>query len=163
MANVTPLKVAAGRLLQFQSGDTISTTIAPGSGTSPTATSGQQAGVGTSYALTTTSARVVFGTTSPDVSLPAAGTYLIFGLARIQPGANVGDDHRIKLHNVTTATDIGTETAAPSSSSDDMTLPVMQITTVAAASTVVLFARNATSARGVIATTVTHLGYVRLA
>jgi hypothetical protein len=32
MANVAPLKISNGQIMQFQAGDTISTTIAPGSG-----------------------------------------------------------------------------------------------------------------------------------
>lgn len=35
-------------------------------------------GTGTAYTLTTTSAKVTFGTTSPSITIPAAGTYLIF-------------------------------------------------------------------------------------
>lgn len=149
-----------GSLRQLQSGDTISSTIAPGFFV--TNMNGMQFGAGTSHALTVASARVVFGTTSPDVTLPVAGTYLVFGSAHFQAAAFSGDDFRLKLYNTTTSADIGTETAAYSRTSDDISLLLLQVVTVVATTVVAMYARNATSARGVIAVGPTYLGYVRL-
>ena len=53
-------------------------------------TNAQQTSVvaaGTAYALTATAAAVVFGTTSPTITLPAAGTYLIFARAKLDYAA----------------------------------------------------------------------------
>ena len=44
---------------------------------SPTSTSSDVQATGTTYNLTTTSAKVDFGTTDPTITLPSAGTYLI--------------------------------------------------------------------------------------
>jgi hypothetical protein len=71
--------------------------VAVGSGVGPGGFNGSDAvvpddqaaayGSGTPYTLTTTSAPVVMGTSSPDVTLTAAGTWVIFARARVD---NVG-------------------------------------------------------------------------
>lgn len=52
--------------------------------TASTATNAGSYGAGTNYILTNTSAKVTFGTTSPSITLPSAGTYLIISNLKIQ-------------------------------------------------------------------------------
>ena len=121
-------------------------------------------GAGTAYSLTGTSARVDFGTTDAEVTLPTAGTYLL--LATVQVAGDVlgaSDEVRVKLYNSTDAAVVGVErsiTTAVASSFDPVDL--METITVTSSKTIQIYAHNATSARGTIIAAKTEIKYVRL-
>lgn len=121
-------------------------------------------GVGTDYTLTGATARVDFGTTDAEVTLPTAGTYLILATCQVQ-GDAVGalDEVRVKLYNSTDAAAIGVErsvTMAVASSLDP--IDILETVTVTASKLIQIYAYNVTAARGKILATKTEIKYVRL-
>lgn len=87
-------------------------------GTAPGTNNASAYASGTVYALTTTSAKVDFGTTDPVITIPAAGTYLIMANVRVttsgltQLAANQCDFKLRRTNN--TAADITNATATTS-------------------------------------------------
>jgi hypothetical protein len=63
----------------------------------------QGVGVGTDYSLTNSYARVDFGTTDLQASLPEAGVYLVTGLIEVVNGATASDVYTAKLYDATNA------------------------------------------------------------
>jgi hypothetical protein len=124
----------------------------------------QVAGAGTDYTLTGATARVDFGTTDAEVTLPTAGTYLLIATVQMQGDASgAGDEVRIKLRNSTDGADVGIERSVTTHvASTFETCDLMELVTVTAAKTIQLFAFNATSARGLILAAKTAIRYVRL-
>lgn len=121
-------------------------------------------GAGSNYTLTTSWARIDFGTTDADLTLPTAGTYLLIAQVQYTPDASgAADSVRFTLHNATDTLDIGTVRRASGVASAPCTVPIMETVTVAAASKVIrILAINDTANRGTITSTGTTLHYIRI-
>jgi len=124
----------------------------------------QQAGVGTDYTLTNSTAQVAFGTTNASVVLPTAGTYLIQANVSIINGATADDIYDAKLRNTTDSSDVGVnKKVSGGPASGRVNIVLSELVTVAAASKVItIFAFNETAARGTVESTTTDIRYVRL-
>lgn len=123
-------------------------------------------GAGTDYTLTTTLADVVFGTTSPVVVLPTAGTYLVMASVQyLSDGAGAADVVPVILWNQTDASSAGlggskVMTAAAGVISESAMLQA--VVTITATKTFTIRANNSTAARGTIISTRTNISFVRL-
>lgn len=123
-------------------------------------------GAGTDYTLTGTSAAVIFGTTSPIVVLPTAGTYLVMASVQaLSDGAGAADVMQVSLFNSTDASSAGLGgvklmTAAAGSTSESAMLQA--IVTITATKTFTITASNLTAARGLIIAARTNISFVRL-
>lgn len=124
----------------------------------------QQYGVGTDYTLTNAMARVAFGTTNAEVTLPTAGTYLVEAQVSFITGTTAGDDYQAKLRNATDASDIGATRryTGPTAAALRQTIFLSEVVTVTASKAIQIFAQNATGARGSIEAITTVMKYVRL-
>jgi hypothetical protein len=125
----------------------------------------QTQGAGTDYTLTGSYAQVTFGSGGNTISLPTGGTYLVTALVEvIEDGANANDSIAVKLFNATASADI------TSSERQIGYLPVnargqvvlSNVITVSTATTLHLYAKNLSGARGTIDSEQTSLSYVRL-
>jgi hypothetical protein len=124
----------------------------------------RQAGVGTDYSLTGSSAQVAFGTTNAAVTLPTAGTYLILANVSFIGGAAIDDVFNAKLRNTTDSADVGVVkkvSGGPISGRANIFLSGVVVTT-AVNKVVSIFAQNETAARGSVESTTTDIQYVRL-
>jgi len=121
----------------------------------------EQAGVGTNYNLTASTAHVVFGTTNADITLPTAGTYLVEANVSFT-GSTAGDEMDAKLRNSTDATDIGATKKMNSPTGARCNIFLSEIVTITASKAVQIFAFNATAVRGAVESTTTDIRYVRL-
>lgn len=121
-------------------------------------------GAGTNYTLTTSWARIDFGTTDADLTLPTAGTYLLIAQVQYTPDASgASDSARFMLLNATDTLDIGTPRYGKGVASVPCTVVIIETVTVTAASKLIrIQAVNDTANRGVITSTGTTLHYVRL-
>lgn len=141
--------------LQYPNDVAGGTTFATGATVSPSAplnalTSYSAYATGTSYQLTASSAKVVFGTTNPEATITAAGTYLLFARARVDYNAVtkasapptitlhleqtvVGGGHTSGATNLPNATAafITQAVTAVSDTAMCISLPVVQYTAVA--------------------------------
>lgn len=124
----------------------------------------EQAGVGSNYTLTNSTAQVAFGTTNAAVTLPTAGTYYIQANVSIINGATADDIYDAKLRNTTDGADIGVnKKVSGGPASGRVNILLTGLVTVAAASKVVsIFAFNETAARGTVESTTTDIRYIRL-
>ena len=124
-----------------------------------------QAGVGTNYTLTGSTAKLVFGTTSNSITLPSAGVFLLIAqISYISDITGATDIAKFKLYNTTDTADIGTErsiTAGVGSGTAAVTI-IETVTTTAASKVIDIYGYNSTAAQGVITSTATTLHYVRL-
>lgn len=122
-------------------------------------------GSGTDYTLTNSAARVDFGTTDIEASLPAAGTYLVTAiLSIIEDAGGGGDDYDFKLYNSTAAADV---TASQRSVTGPAASKVAQVflqsvVTVTAASTIQVYGVNNTAGRGTVDSAESTISYIRL-
>lgn len=125
---------------------------------------GQVIGSGTDYTLTTSLARVDFGTTDPEVVLPTAGTYLIRGGVEFLSSAlSTNDIHGATLRNATDSVFIGDTGLITLGVSFYGKISVEAIVTVTASKTIQIWAFNTTVARGsVVSGGHTSISYVRL-
>lgn len=120
-------------------------------------------GAGTNYTLTTSYARVDFGTTDPEIVLPTAGTYLIVGNFQfISDALSANDLHGGILRNSTDNTFIGHGAAVSLGASFYGYVQACFITTIAASKTIQLWAANFSAARGVVDSINTSIRYIRL-
>jgi hypothetical protein len=125
-------------------------------------------GAGANYTLTGAYAQITFGTTSPVITLPTAGTYLIIAQIEALGAAAVGvaNLHWYKIYNSTDAADVPfTESRnnviGPSPSGAPITL-INPAYTVTASKTLQLYGYNATAVLGSVISTRTRISYVRL-
>lgn len=126
--------------------------------------SAQVDGTGTDYALTAAYAAVIFGTTSPAIVLPTAGTYLILANVSFKDALVLNDLHA-KIRDVTHGADVGAEkivTVAGASGARRTNLVLNELLTVTEPTSVRLFAYNATSVSGSAESTTTNIQYVKL-
>lgn len=122
-------------------------------------------GVGTDYTLTASTAAVDFGTTDPNFTAPTSGTYLIFGqIAFTAAGTSAPDSFRWKLRNTTAGADItGADHELTNLAANELgDGSFMHTATLTASDVVALYAHNNTSARGLVNSARTRIGYVRL-
>lgn len=120
-------------------------------------------GAGTNYTLTTTLARIDFGTTDPEITVPTAGTYLIMGHVQfVSNVASTNDFHFARLRNSTDSVDVGTFVAVSLGSSAWGRVTLTSIVTVSASKTFQLWAANGIAARGEVQSDYTSIKYVRL-
>lgn len=129
----------------------------------------QVIGAGTNYALTTTEARIDFGTTDPEIVLPTAGTYTLHGTVTFlfsSVASSIGDGVYCFFFNstdvATVAGDISSWTNLSATTVNQLTVTGTAVISVSASKTIQLWARNATGARGVVVSTQTAIKYVRL-
>jgi hypothetical protein len=124
----------------------------------------QVTGSGTDYTLTNATARVDFGTTDPQVTLPTAGTYLITAEVAVTNGATATDNYQAKFYNSTDAAEVAgsPREVGAAAASQKLVIPLSAIVTVTASKTIQLYAHNTVAARGTIVSTQTAIRYVRL-
>lgn len=119
---------------------------------------------GTVYNLTTTLARVDFGTTDPELTLPTAGTYLVT-LYVVFRGATtgLGDTMIAQLRNATDSTTYGAPfllVTNPTAALNYLVACSSCVITVTASKLLQAWGQNSTAARGTI--DLVELSYVRL-
>lgn len=122
-------------------------------------------GAGTDYTLTGSTARVDFGTTDVELTLPGAGTFLLIATVQLQAdAAGAGDEVRLKLRQTTgTPADVGIERRVTMPANSALVpVDLVETVTVAASQTIQLWAHNASSARGVVLAVKTEAKQVRL-
>ena len=121
---------------------------------------------GTDYSLTTSTAFVDCGTTDPKITLPTAGTYLIWGEAAIEAGAVANDDYRTKLGDESLSADLpGTDQSITYLGASQVGTVRMQTVMLEAGggNVIAIWAHNNSGvARGKILSARTRIGYVRL-
>jgi hypothetical protein len=124
----------------------------------------QVTGSGTDYTLTNATARVDFGTTDPQVTLPTAGTYLITAEVAVTNGATATDNYQAKFYNSTDAGEVTSSAreVGAAAASQKLVIPLSAIVTVTASKTIQLYAHNTVAARGTVVSTQTAIRYVRL-
>lgn len=149
---------------------TLGTGLTLSSGTLSLVTNGasQVTGSGAGYSLTDTMARVDFGTTDPQVTLPEAGTYRVFALIEVDADP-MGDGQlaEAKFYNSSDAADVANSTRSAGNSGggsyDKIQLTLENIVTVAASKTIQIYARDSNgTAEGSIVSTATSISYIRL-
>jgi hypothetical protein len=122
-------------------------------------------GAGTAYTVTNSYARVTFGTTSLQASLPEAGTYDVTAILEIVNGGTASDVYTAKFYDATNAADITSSERKidhlPASKTGQLLLK-NTITTTGAAN-VQVYGVNATAARGTITSTRSTLAWVKIA
>lgn len=129
----------------------------------PALSNSRVTGAGTAYSLTTSLAAVVFGTTSPSLSLPA-GTYLLVGGLSFS-GGTTGDAVQGQLLNSTGAAAIGVvhqDTVNLAVGTDVADMVMIDTVTLSVQSTVTMQAANATGARGTVIAANSYLVAVRI-
>lgn len=124
----------------------------------------QVQGAGTDYSLTGTYAQVTFGSGGNILSLPTAGTYLVNVIATVDESSTANDNTAVKLYNATSAADISNSERQVSSlaASTRGQIHLSNVITVSSATTLHLYAKNLTAARGSIDSEQTSMSYVRL-
>lgn len=124
----------------------------------------QQAGVGTNYTETNSTAQVAFGTTNASVTLPTAGTYLVEANVSIINGATADDIYNAKLRNTTDSLDVGVnKKVSGGPASGRVNIHLSELVTITAANKVItIFSHNETAARGTVESTTTDIRYIRL-
>lgn len=132
----------------------------------PTATSSQVLGAGTAYTLTATYARVDFGTTDAQVTLPAAGTYLVTALIGMtSPRAGTTTRVDFELYNSTDAAAVagsirGEQVQAAALGGQ---IVLQNVVTVAASKVIQIYGQAPTAGQDVdVISTETSVSYVRL-
>lgn len=126
-------------------------------------------GAGTDYSLTTTLAKVDFGTTDPEIVLPTAGTYLVymkmmllFSAVALSAGDIVGGILRNTTDSVNLTSSYVVWTNPSAVLGVYQTLFSQSVVTISASKTFQIWANNLSGARGIVVANVTNLGYVRL-
>ena len=134
----------------------------------PSASAGTNAfgtvrGAGTDFSLpTTTAARVDFGTTDPEVSLPSAGTYYV-DYDMLVSSTQAGDTIWSYLYNSTGASVVsGTNYIINSIANYVYTAHGSAYVTVSGASTIQIYSYNVTAARGLAYSAYTEIKYHKL-
>jgi hypothetical protein len=121
---------------------------------------------GTDYTFTAVTTTVTFGTVSPTITLPTAGTYYIFACAGVlSDAAGANDAMAIILYNSTDATSVGlggSKVMTTGAGLISESTVIFAIYTVTASKTIVLRAVNSTAARGTLFAGRTNIGYIRL-
>lgn len=130
---------------------------------------GQVVGVGTNYSLTTSLARVDFGTTDLELVLPTAGTYLLLGSMDVlfdSVALSIGDGIQWAFRNSTDSTfitgDVPFGTNLSATTASHISLSGSAVVTITASKTIQVFAANYTAARGAIVSVNSSIRYVRL-
>lgn len=117
---------------------------------------------GTNYTLTTSLARVDFGTTDPEVVLPTAGTYFIISnLQFMASGLSASDQHHAALRNSTDSVFISSGAGVSLGASFIGNGTVCAVITITASKTIQLWAANFTAARGEVSSDCS-INYTRL-
>ena len=128
-------------------------------------TNGFVVGAGTSYTLTGSAAAVTFGTTSPVLTSLPAGTYLLFYALEYSTGGILNDEYEAHLF------DTGASAIVPGSrtlytqleaATNPQSMSWCGIYTVSGTPNIQLRAFN-TDVHGTVTSTLTSIGYVRLA
>jgi hypothetical protein len=121
---------------------------------------------GTPYSLTSSTAFIDVGTTDPKITLPTAGTFLIFADVSFTTGTTANDDYRFKLRNETTSTDVSgsdfSTTEFGTTSVASMAHLEATVTTTTASNVIAIWGHNNTAARGTVTSDRTRISYVRL-
>lgn len=121
-------------------------------------------GSGSDYTLTASYARVDFGGTDPQVTLPTAGTYIVKGIVSLETGAVAADQYYFKLYNSTDAADIANSEAhsQPDATAAHAQVIIESIVTVTGSKTLQIYGKNDSAARGSVESIHTKLIYIRL-
>lgn len=128
-------------------------------------TATQTVGTGSNYTFPDTAYhRVDFSGSDPECTVPTAGTYLIICDVSITAGVYASDAFVVKLYNSTAAADISYSERTLSTLIENSTghVTTTMVVTLGSASTIQLYAANATAARGRVNATETTIMYVRL-
>lgn len=124
----------------------------------------QVIGSGTDYNITASTARVDFGTTDAEVTLPTAGTYLVTAEVCIVDGAGATDYFLAKFYNSTDAAEVAgsLREVGAASASQKLMIPLAALITVTASKTIQIYIHNGVAARGTVTAAETAIRYVRL-
>jgi hypothetical protein len=121
-------------------------------------------GAGTAYSFTNSYARITYGTTSLQASLPEAGTYDVTAVLEIVNGATANDVYTAKFYDATNAADISNSERKNDNLAASKTGQMMlknQITTTGAAN-IQIYGVNATAARGTSTSTRSTIAWVKI-
>ena len=126
-------------------------------------------GVGTDYSLSGSYAHVAFGTTTPDITLPAAGTYAIAAQITVTEGAGAFNTIVFKLYNSTDSADVsdvhgdGTEVVIGHlAATAQGTVSINTIVTVAGSKVIQIYGKNSSAATGTVQGAYTRMNYKRI-
>lgn len=157
---------AAGTALEYKTltaGQNISVTH--GVGTVTIAAAGNvvsATGAGTDYTLTAASARIDFGTTDAEVTLPTAGTYLLTAHVQLD-GVPQAHEVRLKFYNNTDASDVGVERQHTSQPGEGfVSITMTDVITVPASKLIQIYGFNFSGGAGTVTSTRTKISSVRL-
>lgn len=127
-------------------------------------------GAGTNYSLTTSSARIDFGTTDPLIVLPTSGEYLLAANVSYlfsTVALSAGDNTECFFRNVTDSIFVPAADL-PTWANPSATLTIRGSTymtaliTITVSTTIELWAVNFNGARGVVEASLTSIKYIRL-
>lgn len=118
---------------------------------------------GTDYSITTTLTNCTFGTTSPSIVIPSAGTYLVNVGFSGGGSATAGDEFVFQLYDVTNghALGIAGHFDQPASGDHDY-VTEMRFYTATNSGTIWLQIANNAGTRGTVISTNTSIRYIRL-
>ena len=159
LRNLTDAATNAAPGATVASGTRVST-----AGFGPIAPSASAVGVGTNYALTGSTAAVVFGTSQIDLSLPMAGTYWISVSLHLHTASAAASTFQVKLRNTTLGTDIAGTT-------QDLTVDVLNeqrllvlntLVNVASATTIKAYAHRSGAGADEIVSTQSTSQWIRV-
>jgi hypothetical protein len=121
-------------------------------------------GAGTDYTLTTSYAQMAFGSGGNVITLPSAGTYKVRGTIAIDAGGTANDVYACKLFNATSGFDVVNSeqqiSFLPANTRGQ--LIIENTISVTIPTTLHVYAKNITAARGSIDSAETKLSWVRL-
>lgn len=124
----------------------------------------QVTGDGTDYTLTTTLARVDFGTTDPEVILPTPGTYIVFALGLYgADAAGATDICLLRLRNSTDSVFVGALNDGMGAITFGLdSIFVSCVLTITESKTIQLWAVNSSAARGTLLASGTQISFIRI-
>ncbi len=124
----------------------------------------QGAGSGTAYSFTNSYARITYGTTSLQASLPETGVYLVTAIIEIANGATANDVYTCKLYDATNAADITSSERKNDNLSASKTgqMILQNIITTTGAANIQVYGVNTTAARGTSVAANSSLSWVKI-
>lgn len=130
----------------------------------PKTKASQGTGSGTAYSFTNSYARVTYGTTSLQASLPEAGVYLVTGIIEVVNGATANDVYTLKLYDATNAADITSSERKNDNLSASKTgqMFLQNVITTTGAADIQVYGVNTTAARGTSVAANSTLSWVKI-
>lgn len=124
----------------------------------------QGAGAGTAYSFTNSYARITYGTTSLQASLPESGVYQVTAILEIVNGLTASDVYTAKFYDATNAADITSSERKidhlPASKTGQLILS--NVVTTTGAANIQVYGVNTTAARGTSVSTNSSIAWVKV-